>query len=137
MSLDLHLRLAGASLILLALAHAFFPRRFDWKRDLAQLTLLNRQIFLVHSFFIALMLVFFGMLSFVLAGNLESPTPLSRALLAGFCLFWATRLCVQLFVYDRQLWRGNAFNTTMHVLVTVFWTYLAAVYGAAFWLQRT
>jgi len=38
MSLELHLRIAGTLLILLAAAHLFFPKELGWKEDLAKLT---------------------------------------------------------------------------------------------------
>lgn len=135
MSLVHHLQLAGAGLILLALLHAAFPRRFNWKEDTARLSPLNRQIFFVHSFFIALTLILFGVLSFVIAASLAAPSTVSRTVLAGFVVFWLLRLLAQLFVYDASLWRGNRFNTTMHVLFAAFWTYLVSVYGAALWMQ--
>jgi hypothetical protein len=115
----------------LALAHFAFPRRFQWKEELTRLGPLNRQMFKVHAFFIALVLVLFGALSLLLADELLSPSRLSRALLGGFTLFWALRLYVQLFVYERALWRGDRFNTAVHVVFTAFWTYLVAVYGTA------
>ena len=135
MSFALHLRVAGTGLVVLALLHAAFPRRFNWKEELPRLSLLNRQMFLVHCFFIAAMLTFFGVLSFVLARDLATPSPLSKAVLLGFAVFWLLRLFVQLFVYDPRLWRGHALHTTLHVAFTVFWVYLVAVYGGAFWAQ--
>lgn len=45
MSLWVHLKIAGASLLILALAHAFFPWRFNWPEELSRLSLLNRQMF--------------------------------------------------------------------------------------------
>ena len=116
---------------MLALAHVTFPKRFQWKEELARLSPLNRQMFKVHVFFIVLVLVLFGALSLLLADELLSPSPLARALLGGFTLFWALRLYVQLFVYERALWRGNRLNTAVHVVFTAFWTYLVAVYGTA------
>lgn len=131
MSLALHMQFAGLVLIVLALAHVTFPRRFHWKEELARLSAINRQMFRVHVFFIAAVLVLFGTLSLLLADELLLPSPLSRALLGGFTLFWALRLYVQLFVYERALWRGDRFNTAVHVVFTAFWTYLVAVYGTA------
>lgn len=131
MSLALHLKVAGLGLIVLAAAHFAFPRRFHWREELARLSPLNRQIFRVHVFFIVVVLVLFGTLSLLLADALLAPGPLAEAVLAGFTLFWALRLYVQLFVYDRALWRGNRLNTMVHVLFTAFWAYLVAVYGAA------
>jgi hypothetical protein len=130
-SLALHLRIAGVGLIVLAFAHLAFPKQFHWKEELARLSLLNRQVFQVHTFFIGLVLVLFGALSSLYADALLTPSPLSKAVLAGFTLFWALRLFVQLFVYDRALWRGNRLYTGFHVLFTAYWTYLVAVYGTA------
>ena len=38
----------------------FFPRQFRWREELARLSLLNRQIFLVHTFFIVLVVTMMG-----------------------------------------------------------------------------
>jgi hypothetical protein len=134
-SLARHLQLAGTALVFLALMHAAFPRRFNWREETARLSPLNRQIFFVHSFFIALTLVLFGVLSFVIAASLAAPSAVSRTVLAGFVVFWLLRLVTQLFVYDASLWRGNRFNTAVHVAFAAFWTYLVSVYGTALWLQ--
>jgi hypothetical protein len=136
-SLARHLQTAGTALILLALLHAGFPRRFHWKEEAARLSALNRQIFFVHTFFIAVTLVLFGALSFVIAATLTEPTAVSRTVLAGFVVFWSLRLLTQLFVYDKDLWRGDRFNTTVHVVFAAFWTYLVSIYGTALWLQTT
>lgn len=132
MNLELHLKLCGAFLLTLALAHLFFPRHFDWKRDLAQLTLFNRQVFYVHCFFIVLILAMFGGLTFFYSRLLLEHGEMNHLVLGGFLTFWAVRLFIQIFVYDSRLWRGHRFNTAMHCLFTAFWTYLAAVYGWAF-----
>ena len=44
-TLEFHLQLAGAALLLLCGLHGVFPSRFDWKNDLARLSQLNREIF--------------------------------------------------------------------------------------------
>lgn len=135
MSPLLHLRIAGALLLLLAALHLAMPRRFHWKEELARLSLLNRQIFLVHTFFICLVLTMMGTLSLFGAGALMEPSPLARYVLAGLSTFWAIRLIVQWFVYDPKLWRGHPFNTGVHLLFTLLWSYLAWVYALAFLQQ--
>jgi len=127
-SLELHLRFAGGLLIALAVLHAAFPKRFAWREELQRLSLLNRQIFLVHTFFIAAVLVFFGSLSLFLADELLAGGRLARGVLMGFVVFWSLRLVIQLFVYDPALWRGQRFNTLIHVAFTVLWTYLVGIY---------
>jgi hypothetical protein len=123
-----HLRIAGVLQIVLALLHLAFPRRFNWKEELARLSPLNRQIFLVHTFFICLVLVLIGALSLLAPDALLEPTRLSRLVLGGFATFWGLRLLCQFFVYDAALWRGHAFNSLVHVLFSLLWLYLTAVY---------
>ncbi len=136
MSLEFHLRLAGALQIALAVLHIFFPKRFHWKEELSRLSLLNRQIFVVHTIFICIGLLLMGALSSFAPQALLQPTPLSRLVLGGFGCFWGLRLAFQWLVYDSRLWRGNLFNTLVHVLFTAMWLYLCAVYGGIFLLQR-
>ncbi len=135
MSPIVHLRLAGALLILVAVLHLFLPRRFHWKEELARLSTFNRQVFLVHTFFICLVLVMMGSLSAFAPETLLQPSRLSRLVLGGFAVFWFIRLVVQWFVFDPSLWRGNRFNTAMHGLFTLLWAYLTAVYAGVCWLQ--
>lgn len=135
MSLEIHLRIAGALLIALAAIHIFFPKKFHWAEELPRLSLLNRQMFIVHCFFIALAVGLMGALALFLADALLAPSRLATAVLAGLTFFWAVRLVVQHLVYDRRLWRGNRFNTAVHVGFTCFWCYLIAVFGLALWRQ--
>lgn len=130
MSAESHLRIAGALQIVLAASHLAFPKRFGWKEELGRLSLLNRQMFLVHTFFICVVLVLAGSLSLFAPETLLDPTPLARFVLGGFATFWMLRLFVQWFVYDPRLWRGDAFNTAVHVVFSGMWAYLAAVYAA-------
>lgn len=135
MNLNLHLKAVGILLLLLAVAHLGFPKRFAWKDDLAKLSLLNRQIFEVHCFFIVLTLTLFGLLSLVYTGLLLQPDPLAKVILIGLVIFWAARLFIQIFVYDSRLWKGNRFNTVMHVLFSLMWTYYTTIYAATLWHQ--
>jgi hypothetical protein len=137
MSLVMHLQLAGIGMIGLALAHLAFPRRLGWREELAQLSLLNRQIFWVHTFFICLVLVMMGLLSLLATAHLLAPTPLARWVLAGFALFWGIRLIVQWFVYDPRLWRGNRLHTWVHGVFSGIWVYLTTVYTWAWWSLRS
>src|SRR5947207_7299564 len=105
MSLRFQLKIVGASLLILAVAHAFFPRRFDWNEELRGVSLLNRQIFLVHCFFIGLILFLFGLLSLFFTDALLDRTALARLVLGGIVLFWFARLVVQFFVYHSSLWK--------------------------------
>jgi len=131
MNIHVQLKLAGALLVVLGLAHGLFGRFFKWNKELAQLSLLTRQIFLVHSFFIALSVTLMGACTLFCTEALLRSGALSRIVLSGFVFFWLARLTFQLFVYDSAIWRGQCFYTCMHVVFSAFWTYIVVIYGAA------
>ncbi len=131
MSLRLHLQIAGALLLGLGLAHSLFGRYFGWKRELAPLSVLTRQVFQVHCFFLALVLVMLGAGTLFFTDALLEPTRLGRGVLGGVVILWVCRLGAQWLVYDPAIWRGRPFYTAMHVAFSVLWLYLAATYGAA------
>ena len=135
MSLEFHLRIAGALLLLLAAAHYFLPKELGWKEDLAKVTLLTRQIFYVHVGFIVLVLVLMGTLSLAFAEELATPSRLAKAVLAGLTLFWGLRFLTQHFIYDPGHWRGRRRETLAHLGASLLWTYLTAVYGWGLWRQ--
>ena len=131
MSIYLQLKIAGALLLTVGLAHSFFGRYFKWKTELAQLSLLTRQIFLVHCFFISLSIVLMGACTLFYTNALLRSGTLSRVVLTGFVVFWLIRWAIQFFVYDSAIWRGRRFYTLMHVVFSIFWTYVVLVYSAA------
>ena len=128
MNLTLQLQIVGLLLVLLGLSHAFFNRYFGWQQELASVSLLTRQVFFVHTFFIAFGVALCGAVSLVYAGALLQPGPLSRAILAGMAVFWLCRLLAQFFAYDSAIWRGNPFRTRMHIALTVLWIYVTTTY---------
>lgn len=131
MTLSMNLRIVGILLVLLGLSHAFFNRYFGWERELAGVSLLTRQIFFVHSFFIGLGVVLGGVGSFLCADALLLPTLLSRAVLAGMTVFWLCRLLAQFFAYDTRIWKGDRFRTSMHAAFSALWIYVTVSYGIA------
>jgi hypothetical protein len=131
MTLLFHLRLSGALLILLGASHAFFDRRLDWRQDTQKLSPINRQIFAVHWFYIALLLIMLGLLFTSLAPELLRPEPITQAIFLATTAIWAIRLFMQWFVFDRGLWRHDNANRVIHYLLTAIWIYLLAVNAVA------
>lgn len=137
MNLYFHIQAVGVFQIVLALAHIAFARRFEWRKETSRLSLLSRQIFYVHTFFICVVLTLFGLLNLTCTHELLAPGVLAKFVLAGITVFWAFRWLIQFFVYDSRLWRGNRFNTSMHIAFASMWTYFAVVYSLALWRQFT
>lgn len=117
--------------MILAFVHVIFPRYFNWKEDLKDLMIMNRQMLKVHAFFIALTVFLIGLLCFTSATELTS-TPLGKKISLGLAVFWSIRLFSQFFVYSPEIWKGKKFETTMHVLFGFFWVYLCYVFWSIF-----
>ena len=112
----IQLRVTGAMIALLVLVNLVVPRRFHWREEMARLSLLNRQIFQVHAVFLVLILAMMSALLLTSADALLVPGRLSRALLTGLVLFWGLRMAMQWWFYSPETWRGNSFNTLMHIV---------------------
>ncbi|RYY81942.1 MAG: hypothetical protein EOO15_23725, partial [Chitinophagaceae bacterium] len=123
----LHLKIIGIILLALALLHGIFPRYFRWREELAGLSLMNRQMMTIHTFFIAVTVAGMGLLC-LLAGEELLTTPLGKKIDIGFAFFWALRFGIQFFGYSSQLWRGKRFETIVHVVFTFLWAYLVTIF---------
>ena len=125
------MHLTGIVQIVLAASHVLFPKSLGWREELARLSPVNRQIFWVHTYFIVLILLLFGLLAVFFAPELTThPSRLAKAVVAGQMVFWAFRLYAQFFVYTPDLWRGHRRNTMVHIVFTALWLFLATVYAA-------
>lgn len=122
-----HLKIIGVLLIVLSLMHVVFPKRFNWKKELSQLSLVNRQMFQVHVFFIALFVLMVGLMNVFLTEDLIY-TQLGKWICLGLGVFWGIRSFIQWFGYSSQVWKGKFFETTMHILFSFFWVYMTVVY---------
>ena len=118
------IKIIGYLLILLSCIHVIFPKYFNWEIDLAPLQLINRSMMKVHTFFIALTVGMMGLLCVVETEDLLQ-TELGRKICLGLGVFWFIRLIFQLFIYPSLLWKGKKFETVIHVLAILFWSFLA------------
>ena len=125
------LQITGILLIILAGIHVIFPRYFNWKQELANLSTMNRQLMYVHSFFIGLTVSFMGLLCVTSAAELTG-TLLGKRILLALAIFWSVRLVFQFFVYSSSIWKGKTFETMIHILISGFWIYLVVVFGLAY-----
>ncbi|EDP72155.1 hypothetical protein FBALC1_13677 [Flavobacteriales bacterium ALC-1] len=122
-----HLQIIGLLLILLSLIHIIFPKHFNWNKELKSLSLINRQMMKVHTFFIALAILLIGLLCLTSAAELID-TDLGRKIALGLAIFWIARLFFQLFIYSSKLWKGKRFETVVHIFFTLLWIYLSSIF---------
>jgi hypothetical protein len=127
----LQIQLIGISFILLGAIHVIFPKYFKWKIELKKISLINKEMMVVHTFFVAFGVVLMGVLCLSSAEELLT-TKLGQKIGLGLCLFWGVRLIVQFFGYSSELWKGKTFETIVHVLFSIFWFYLTVVFGMVY-----
>lgn len=129
--MEIHFYVIGSLLVFLAILHFAFPKYFNWRQELDSLSLINRQMMYVHTFFLAFMLFLMGLLCITSASELLH-TVLGRRICLGMGIFWAARLWAQFFVYSSRLWKGKLFETTIHILFSILWTYLSVLFIGAY-----
>ncbi len=125
----------GVLLIFLALIHIFFPKYFNWATEFNSVSLLNRQMFYIHTLFIALAVMMMGVLCLTSAQDLIE-TRLGNKIALGLGIFWFVRLVVQFFGYSSTLWRGKRFETIIHIIFSIAWVYLSSVFLYIYWASK-
>ena len=125
--MELHLKIIGIISILLAMVHFIFPKIFNWETELSQLSLINKQLMHVHTFFIALTVFLTGLLCLFCSEDLIE-TRLGKLVILGLLIFWGFRLLFQFFVYSPELWRGKKTETTVHIIFSIIWIYFNSVF---------
>jgi hypothetical protein len=97
---------AGVQLAI-ATANLAVARTLGFRANLARLTPIVSQIFLVHAVYIVLVILWFGALCLIFAAQLASGDPLARFLTGGLAGFWGLRAIIQLTVYDKTVRKDN------------------------------
>ena len=129
--MELQLKITGCLLIVLSMIHLIFPRYFAWQTELRSISLINRQMMYVHTFFIAFVVFMIGVLCLTSFSELIG-TDLGRKISLGIGIFWGVRLIIQFIGYSPKLWRGKMFETWMHVVFSGLWVYLTGVFMAVY-----
>ena len=125
--MELHLKITGILLLILAFIHVIFPKYFSWKQELSSLSMINRQMFYVHTFFIAFIVLLIGVLCLTSANELIETT-LGKRISLGLGIFWIIRLFIQFFGYSPKIWKGKTFETTVHILFSILWAYFSMLF---------
>jgi hypothetical protein len=119
---------AGVLHFLVASANFFAAHKFQYRQNLAQVTPVVRQVFIVQNVYIVLVLTALGLLCFGFAPDLAGRSLLGRLLSGFLAVFWGLRLLIQLFFYDTQLKKQHRF---LNVVFLVAFGYLAGIFALA------
>ncbi len=134
MNLELLIFIGGILHFGILLASAMVPKVLDWKASLDKLDGLSRQLVWVHGVFIVLVIVGFGLISILFAGELVTGTPLARGVCIFIALFWAARLIVQFFVFEAEPYLKSTLLKAGYHGLTVVFVYHSVVYSLAAFL---
>lgn len=127
------LQIAAALHIGLAWAGLTMPKVVGLSEHLAPLPAFIRQLFYTYFTFIGLMLVSFGLLTFLFAADIAAGEPAARGLCLLMCGFWTVRLFVAAFVFDVRPYLKNGLLRLGYHATNVVFIYLVAVYALAAW----
>ena len=122
------IEVAGWLQLAVASANFFLPRKLKYGENLVRLDTIIRQVFIVHSAYIVLVLVGLAGLCLRFPQELAGASGLGRCLSGFIAVFWVLRVPIQLFYYDPALKRQNR---AMHLVFTTAFVFLAAVFTVA------
>jgi len=129
MNLIIALKIVAVLQLGVAVLNLFLTRLLKSQEDLDKMSLLPRQVFNVHSWFVSIMLVIFGVLTFRFADQMvsgQSEPALWIAAAAG--IFWGIRTVIQMVYYSPSHWWGKTGRTVIHVVLLLVYGAMSATY---------
>lgn len=99
--------------------HLFFWKLFDWKKDLAALTPVNRSVMQILNLCLTFLIFVMSYVSLLLPQDMLT-TNLGKSLLVAFALFWFFRSLEQIFVFEVKGRLSVAF-TLIFLLGSIFY----------------
>ncbi|NBD24715.1 hypothetical protein [Paenibacillus glycinis] len=123
------IKIAGMLQLGVAVGSLAVPRLLRWKEQLTRLRPLLGQIFWTYAAYIFVTNLFFAGLSLALASSLADGSRLSTAVCGFIACYWAGRLGIQFFYFDKRgLPIGGIYRYGEWLLVASF-AFFAVVYG--------
>ncbi|MGK0185178.1 MAG: hypothetical protein ACI9R3_000953 [Verrucomicrobiales bacterium] len=133
-NLDKILIAAAIGQLIIAGINMRLDRILGWENDLKKLPKLLQEVFVVHKWFISIILLIFGVITIRFAGDIANAEyEMTRWFAAGVGIFWGIRTLIQWAYYGWDNWRGKARETTIHWILTFSYggatiAYLAAAF---------
>ena len=119
---------AGAVQVVIIAANFVLPKKLRCRENLARVSPMIREVFVIHWIYIVFVLGIFASLCFWFAPELASASRLGTFLSAFMGVFWLLRVPIQLFFYDPEIRRQNRLGD---VTFLVFFSYLGIVFSVA------
>ena len=102
-------------------ASALVLGTLKWRKELAGLSTLSRQLIWVHGGYIVLTIAAMGLVSLCEAAELAGGSLLARSICMFVAVFWSVRLAIQLLLFDgRPYLTRRALKLGYHALTVAF-----------------
>jgi hypothetical protein len=124
------IRLAGVGQLCILVASSLVPFRLNFRRDLASLPTLHRQLYWTYGGYVVMGIITLGVISLTCADELASGSRLARAVCIYGLLFWGIRVSLQA-VLDAKPHLTAWWLTAGYHTLTVLFLFFTAVYGYA------
>lgn len=119
---------AGALQLVIIAANFVLPEKLQCRENLARVSPMIREVFIIHWIYIVLVLGIFTSLSFWFAPELAGASRLGRYLSTVIAVFWLLRVPIQLFFYDPEIRKQNRIGDVVFLLA---FSYLGVVFAVA------
>jgi hypothetical protein len=130
MTMSVLILFAGFGQLSILFASLQAPVRLNWRRELAALPRVHRQMHWVYAGYVVLSIVAFGLISITNADALAGGSPLARGVCAYIAVFWGIRLSLQA-VFDMRAYLTRRWMKVGYALLTVMFAAFTAVYAWA------
>jgi hypothetical protein len=128
--LEYWIQMAGLVQLVIAAANLVIPRILEYRENIGRMSLMVRQIFIVHAAYIVAVLVFQGVLCWLYAADLASGRGMGQFVSAYLAVFWLVRVGIQLLYYDPTVRDRYRWGDWLFLLLFLF---LGFVFTAAAW----
>ncbi len=132
LSLETAIRFVGWGQLCVLFASALVPRQLEWRRRLAELPQLVRQLFWVYGGYVVLSIISLGLICATQARELAAGSGLARAFCAYAMLFWGIRLSLQAILDAKPFLTAWWLRAGYHLLTLLFATFTLVLGWATF-----
>lgn len=124
------IQVAGVMHLAVLAANFALPRRLAVRENVARMSPIIGQVFLVHWLYILIVLLLFAVLCLAFPGELAGESALGRFLSGFMAGFWLLRIVLQVLYYDRATRRANVGLDAAYLAAI---GYFAVIFGLAAW----
>jgi|SRR5688572_5455872 len=124
-----YLQIAALLHIGLLCAGLTMPYAVKLGQHLSTLPPFIRNLFWVYYTFIGTCLVGFGGLTWFAADAMAAGEPVARALAVFLAIFWLSRLCAGMFVFNMRPYLTNWFYRAGNAAINLVFIYLTIIYA--------